>query len=62
MRNKLHYLNLSPKAQEKARKEYLNGWLETHPDDPFSDQDAHQFLSGIDEDEYEEDGTYITEM
>jgi hypothetical protein len=62
MKKKLSYLDLSTQAQKKARKEYLEGWLETHPDDPFSDQDAHEFLSDIEDDEYEEDGTYITEI
>lgn len=59
-KTKVHYKDLSDKAKKKARKEYLDGWLETHPDDPFSDDDAHRFLMDIEEDEYYEDGTYVT--
>lgn len=58
---KVHYKDLSSKAKKKARKEYLDGWLETHPEDSFSDEDAHRFLLDIEEDEYYEDGTYINE-
>ena len=38
------YGELSDKAQRKALKDYLNGWLETHPNDPLDPDESHETL------------------
>ena len=39
------YTELSKKAQNKAVKDYMEGWEETHPNDPLDGYEVHGILS-----------------
>lgn len=42
--NMYKYEELSQRAQNKALKDYLDGWLETHPNDPLDADESHYTL------------------
>lgn len=54
------YNELSKKAQNKAQKDYLNGWLDTHENDRISLNDIHTILLD-NNDLYDEKGNFIGE-
>jgi hypothetical protein len=42
--DKYNFKELSRKAKNKAIKDYCNGWLETHEDDPLDEYEVEQIL------------------
>jgi hypothetical protein len=40
--DKYNFKELSRKAKNKAIKDYCNGWLETHEDDPLDEYEVEQ--------------------
>lgn len=57
----MKYSKLSKKAKAVARKDYQNGWLETH-NDIFTDEELDEFCRDTDDDiEYDTNGKLIWE-
>jgi endonuclease YncB( thermonuclease family) len=52
---------LSKEAQEKAIKDYMNGWLETHPDDAMTRDEANETLAYAFEHDFDINGNYLGE-
>ena len=56
----LKFTELNDKAQQKAIKDYQEGWGETHKDDKLDFNTAYRILkSDLLGDRYTEDGTLI---
>jgi hypothetical protein len=56
------YSQLSEKAKKKAKTDYQNGWLQTHPEDFFSQLELDMFLKDTEDDTlYNKDGTICTD-
>lgn len=54
----MKYSKLSKKAKKRAQEDYLKGWRETHPNDPFGVDELHEFLLDTNgEIDYNPDGT-----
>jgi hypothetical protein len=53
---------LSSTAKEKAVKDYINGWAETHPDEPLNEVLVTDILeTDLSEDLYTEVGDLISD-
>jgi hypothetical protein len=55
------FSELSKEAQEKAIKDYMDGWLETHPDDVMPRDEANETLAYAFEHDFDINGNYLGE-
>lgn len=51
----MKFKELNKKAQERAIEDYLDGWEETHSDDPLSIREAYVCLMDLNDD-YDNNG------
>ena len=61
MKKSFRFNKLTPKAQNKARRDYKAGWLVTHPEDKnkkFDDDIISMFGYAL----FDKDGKYIGEV
>lgn len=59
---KYKFEKLSRKAKDKAIKDYCNGWLETHGDDPLDEYEVEQILlTDLEDERYDVKGNLLEE-
>lgn len=58
---KLLFKDLSKKAKDKAVKDYIEGWQETHDVSDLEEKDIYKILENNDEMRYSKSGKYSGE-